>query len=317
MASSAGRPGISQGGALVNRCQFVDDHRRRFGVARLCSLLGGVSLGLLLLAPHRGCTGCPPGRRGRARCSDVQGPSGLRRHLQSPQDHRRTPRRGRTGQPPTRREVVRSTGVKGVPLRRRHRATAADPAAAKAPGLIERAFTATEVNTKRVGDITYLPVSGARPLCLATVVDLASRQTGRVGHRRPPADRTRHRCPGGRRADLREPDRSGHAHRRAADRNTQAGHSLKCAGQQGLPEYGRGRLQRGQHHRGKLQYRLQESPSKAGRPGRASASKTRHLPPTDPIHHSPPALPPRPPVPDRLRKENDPRPAATTLNQAA
>ncbi|MFE5797103.1 DDE-type integrase/transposase/recombinase [Streptomyces sp. NPDC056503] len=30
------------------------------------------------------------------------------------------------------------------------------------------------MNTKYVGDITYLPVNGAKPLYLATVIDLAS-----------------------------------------------------------------------------------------------------------------------------------------------
>ncbi|MEU9190847.1 DDE-type integrase/transposase/recombinase [Streptomyces sp. NPDC048484] len=32
------------------------------------------------------------------------------------------------------------------------------------------------MNTKYVGDITYLPVNGAKPLYLATVIDLASRR---------------------------------------------------------------------------------------------------------------------------------------------
>ncbi|MFE7268765.1 DDE-type integrase/transposase/recombinase [Streptomyces sp. NPDC057592] len=66
--------------------------------------------------------------------------------------------------------------MEGVRLRRRHRTTVADPAAAKAPDLIGRDFTATAVNAKYVGDITYLPVSGAKPLYLATVIDLCSRR---------------------------------------------------------------------------------------------------------------------------------------------
>ncbi|WP_369689039.1 DDE-type integrase/transposase/recombinase [Streptomyces sp. Wb2n-11] len=61
-------------------------------------------------------------------------------------------------------------------MRRRHRTTVADPAAAKAPDLIGRDFTAAAVNRKYVGDITYLPVSGAKPLCLAPVTDLCSRR---------------------------------------------------------------------------------------------------------------------------------------------
>ncbi|MFF5345677.1 IS3 family transposase [Streptomyces althioticus] len=61
-------------------------------------------------------------------------------------------------------------------MRRRHRTTAADPAAAKTPDLIGRDFTASEPNTKYVGDITYLPLDGGTLLHLATVVDIASRR---------------------------------------------------------------------------------------------------------------------------------------------
>lgn len=72
--------------------------------------------------------------------------------------------------------IMRTIGLEGVRLRRLHRTTLADPATAKAPDLIGRDFTAAAVNTKYVGDITYLPVSGAKPLYLATVLDLASRR---------------------------------------------------------------------------------------------------------------------------------------------
>lgn len=72
--------------------------------------------------------------------------------------------------------IMRSIGLEGVRLRRRHRTTVADQTAAKAPDLIDRDFTAAAVNRKYVGDITYLPVSGAKPLCLATVIGLASRR---------------------------------------------------------------------------------------------------------------------------------------------
>ncbi|MFC8801811.1 IS3 family transposase, partial [Promicromonospora sp. NPDC057138] len=72
--------------------------------------------------------------------------------------------------------VMRSIHLAGVRLRRRHRTTTPDPAAAKAPDLLGRDFTATEVNTKYVGDITYLPLDGGKFLYLATVIDLASRR---------------------------------------------------------------------------------------------------------------------------------------------
>lgn len=71
---------------------------------------------------------------------------------------------------------MRQAGLAGLRLRRRQRTTVADPAAAKAPDLIGRAFTASETNTKYVGDITYLPLDGGKFLCLATVIDLASRR---------------------------------------------------------------------------------------------------------------------------------------------
>jgi transposase InsO family protein len=71
---------------------------------------------------------------------------------------------------------MRSIGLAGVRLRRRHRTTTADPAAAKAPDLIGHDFTASEPNTKYVGDITYLPLESGKFLYLATVIDLASRR---------------------------------------------------------------------------------------------------------------------------------------------
>jgi transposase InsO family protein len=71
---------------------------------------------------------------------------------------------------------MRSIGLAGLRLRRRHRTTVADPAAVKAPDLIGRDFTASEPNTKYVGDITYLPLESGKFLYLATVIDLASRR---------------------------------------------------------------------------------------------------------------------------------------------
>ncbi|TWV53557.1 IS3 family transposase [Streptomyces misionensis] len=73
-----------------------------------------------------------------------------------------------------RTRAMRSINLAGVRLRRRHRTTITDPAAAKALDLIGRGFTASEPNTKYVGDITYLPVDGGKFLYLATVIDLAS-----------------------------------------------------------------------------------------------------------------------------------------------
>lgn len=72
--------------------------------------------------------------------------------------------------------VMRTIGLAGLRLRRKHRTTIPDPAAAKVPDLIGRNSTADEVNTKYVGDITYLPLPGGKFRYLATVIDLCSRR---------------------------------------------------------------------------------------------------------------------------------------------
>lgn len=179
----------------MNRYQFVDDHQRRHGVKRLCEILGlarssfyywrrtaaaraarqAVEAGLAarIRKAHQDSDGTYGAPRITAELRDEGGPA---------VNHKRVAR------------IMRTTGLEGVRLRRRHRTTVADQAASKAPDLIGRDFTAAKVNRKYVGDITYLPVSGAKPLYLATVIDLASR---RLGHRRPHADGTRHRRPDG------------------------------------------------------------------------------------------------------------------------
>ncbi|GAA3449699.1 hypothetical protein GCM10018962_15320 [Dactylosporangium matsuzakiense] len=50
--------------------------------------------------------------------------------------------------------VMRQAGLRGLRLRRRTRTTIPDPAAAKAPDLIGRDFTAEAANQRYVGDIT-------------------------------------------------------------------------------------------------------------------------------------------------------------------
>ncbi|MEV7749600.1 IS3 family transposase [Streptomyces griseofuscus] len=64
--------------------------------------------------------------------------------------------------------VMRTIGLAGLRLRRKLHTTIPDPAAAKVPDLIGRNSTADEVNTKYVGDITYLPLPGGKFRYLAT-----------------------------------------------------------------------------------------------------------------------------------------------------
>ncbi|MFC9730862.1 IS3 family transposase [Streptomyces roseolus] len=168
---------FGDGDALVNRCQFVEDHQRRHGVKRLCDILGlsrssfyywrrtaaaraarqiaEAWLADRIRKVHQNSDGTYGAPRITAELRDEGGPV---------VNHKRVAR------------IMRTIGLEGVRLRRRHRTTVADQAAAKAPNLIRRDFTAAAVNRKYVGDITYLPVNGSKPLYLATVIDLASRR---------------------------------------------------------------------------------------------------------------------------------------------
>ncbi|BDX33433.1 transposase [Mycobacterium antarcticum] len=72
--------------------------------------------------------------------------------------------------------VMRTAGITGYRRRRRVRTTVADPANQKVPDLLSRDFTSAAVNTKYVGDITYLPLAAGGNLYLATVIDCCSRR---------------------------------------------------------------------------------------------------------------------------------------------
>ncbi|BBY59332.1 hypothetical protein MSAR_24680 [Mycolicibacterium sarraceniae] len=79
--------------------------------------------------------------------------------------------------------VMRSHGIAGYQRRRRVKTTVADPADQKVPDLLNRDFTATQINTRYVGDITYLPLATGGNLYLATVIDCCSRRV--AGGRSP------------------------------------------------------------------------------------------------------------------------------------
>ncbi|MFD4723434.1 IS3 family transposase [Streptomyces sp. NPDC058423] len=164
------------GDALVNRFQFVADHQRRYGVKRLCTIVGIARSSFYYwraTASDRAVRQAADARlaaRIRAVHRESDGTYGVPRITAELREagervnHKRIAR------------LMRAAGLAGVRLRRRHRTTVTDPAAAKAPDLIGRDFTAREPNTKYVGDITYLPLDGGKFLYLATVIDLASRR---------------------------------------------------------------------------------------------------------------------------------------------
>ena len=160
----------------MNRFQFVAEHARRHGVKRLCRVLGVARSSYYhwrSAAPERAAREAADRALAARICAvhrDSQGTYGAPRITAElcgageQINHKRVAR------------VMREHGIAGLRLRRRTVTTVTDQAAAKAPDLLRRDFTATEVNTKYVGDITYLRIGASRFCYLATVMDLASRR---------------------------------------------------------------------------------------------------------------------------------------------
>ncbi|MFI6475918.1 IS3 family transposase [Streptomyces sp. NPDC050516] len=150
------------------RCQFVEDHQRRSGVTRLCSLLGIARSSFYYwrrtaaARATRQAADAELATRIRKAHQDSDGAYGAPRITAELRDedglvvnHKRVAR------------IMRAIRIEGVRLRRRHRTTVSDTAAAKFPDLIGRDFTAAEANAKYVGDITYLSVGALRYPALA------------------------------------------------------------------------------------------------------------------------------------------------------
>ena len=70
--------------------------------------------------------------------------------------------------------LMRAAGIVGVARGRKWRTTVADPAAAPAPDLVNRDFTAKAPNELWIADFTYVP-TGQGVLYLAVVIDVFSR----------------------------------------------------------------------------------------------------------------------------------------------
>jgi transposase InsO family protein len=160
----------------VNRFQFVADHHTRYGVKRLCQIIG------LARSSYYYWTATAPERAARDAADQALADQIRQVHAASDGTYgapRVTAELRDSGRPVNHKRVarvMRRFGVQGLRLRRRVTTTIADPAASKAPDLIGRDFTAKAVNQRYVGDITYLPVGERGFLYLATVIDLHSRR---------------------------------------------------------------------------------------------------------------------------------------------
>jgi len=160
----------------VNRFQFVADHQQRYGVKRLCTIL---KLARSSFYYWRSTAAARAAReaadsalaaRIRAVRAAHDGTYGAPRITAELHDHGLAVNHKKVAR------VMRRHRIQGLRLRRRVQTTIADPFAVKAPDLIGRDFTASAVNQRYVGDITYLPVGEHGFLYLATVIDLHSRR---------------------------------------------------------------------------------------------------------------------------------------------
>jgi transposase InsO family protein len=138
----------------VNRFQFVADHQARYGVKRLCRIIGVARSSFYYwrstaaARTAREAADVVLAARIRASHAASDGTYGAPRITADLHGNGHRVNRKRVAR------VMRRFGVQGLRLRRRVRTTVPDPAAAKAPDLIGRDFTAPAVNQRYVGDIT-------------------------------------------------------------------------------------------------------------------------------------------------------------------
>jgi transposase InsO family protein len=162
----------------VTRFQFVDDHQTTFEVKRMCQVLD------VKRSSFYAWLAAEPARQARA-AADAELADQIRvvqaedRTYGAPRvtaelndgakpedkvNHKRVAR------------VMREQNLPGLRLRRRVRTTVPEPADTKGPDLLKRDFSAEAVNTRYVGDITYLPLACGKNLYFATVIDCYSRK---------------------------------------------------------------------------------------------------------------------------------------------
>jgi transposase InsO family protein len=157
------------------RWDFISAHADEFGVQRLCRVLAVSRSGY-----YRWIAGAEA-RAARQAADDalvaeirgIHAESGetygvLRVHadLQGSGHHVNRKRVAR---------LMRENGVVGRHLRRKKQTTVPDPVAPPVPDLLERDFTASRLDERWCGDITYIPV-GSQWLFLACVIDIRSRR---------------------------------------------------------------------------------------------------------------------------------------------
>ncbi|MGW1145475.1 IS3 family transposase [Streptomyces sp. NPDC002454] len=161
---------------VTSRFQFVEDHHRAWGVKRLCQALEVARSSFYKWRATRAARAAREradaalAERIRAVHAEWDGTYGRPRITAELHGDGERVNHKRVGR------VMRKYGIAGLRLRRRQVTTVPEPSATPVPDLLERDFTASALNTKYVGDITYLPVGDGEFLYLATVIDCFSRR---------------------------------------------------------------------------------------------------------------------------------------------
>ncbi|WP_454151633.1 IS3 family transposase [Microbacterium lacticum] len=173
---------FGRGDELVNRFQFVEDHKDAYGVKRLCEVIEIARSSFyawLAAAPGRAARAADDARLA-ARIRVLQDPAqGGDRAYGAPRItadlNDGVPAAGRVNHKRVAR-VMREHQLAGIRLRRRVKTTIPDQSGRKFLDLIGRDFSTGEPNRRYVGDITYLPIADGSNLYLATCIDLGSRK---------------------------------------------------------------------------------------------------------------------------------------------
>jgi putative transposase len=162
-------------------CQFITEHRDRFGVVPICHALSSLGVAIAPRTYFAHAARAPskralwdititellggvyePDQRGRRPPESLYGSLKMWAHLQ------------RQGVPVARctvERLMRARGWHGATRARKVRTTVADPAAARAPDLVHRCFTAKRPDALWVADFTYVPMTEGRFGYTAFVID--------------------------------------------------------------------------------------------------------------------------------------------------
>jgi transposase InsO family protein len=162
-------------------CEFITAHRGRFGVVPICRALTQLGVPIAPRTYYAHLSRAPskralwdvtvvellagfyhPDQHGRRTPESLYGASKMWAHLR------------RLGVPVARctvERLMREHGWRGVTRARTERTTVADPAASRAPDLVNRCFAADRPDALWVADFTYVPLAGGGFGYTAFVID--------------------------------------------------------------------------------------------------------------------------------------------------